>query len=1101
MFHVQRVFINGVKTVVTFDRKTLERRIKSASQEPSQNRGIAEKQELNARNPPEQHKQRYTSDMVPVPDSYRLSPGDILSVNAGGVPESLRMEVFGKKEKNGPGRDLVIDDEGMVDVSPMIGKVKLPGLSLDEAERAVEKRLKEVKYNPEISFSIRVLDDQFKLKADEKSQSYRIAPGDLIDVIPKKAPENLWLGGNPSRVQSDGTAHISLGPHLYSTPPMQMNFKGLTIEEAQKALKDKLMDFIDKNQNLFIQKQSIRVSVKLITLKENKQNSPETHNESSAKTEPESHNIDLSTSDGKAAIPPEPYTILPGDSLLISAVGTIPNDPIDGIYIVEPAGTVALGPAYGRASVKGLSLVEAEGAIAKELKKILLQPEVSVTLAGWVDRSKPQAQPEVHRIAPGDILDIWADGTLIDQPIHGPYLVEPDGQVSLGPAYGRVNLKGQTFEEAEATVLKQLQQMLRQPEVSITLGGWRKGRKQIEDELKQKANASKISRVDVFPLRRGVKTSDVNVTLAPPLLQPTQGSLISSLPINPSVPVLPGLPLSLPPESYKIAPGNYLKIRANTSLNDYLRNPANIFISRNPPQEGSEQKKGQEEKQAVEEYEGVVAVEPTGTIWLGSEVGKVQVQGLSLAEAEKAIEKSLLKFDPKPKVSVKLFVSKDRPKEELLPDTHYIAPGETLDIIVAGTMKDQPIDGSYYVEPNGEVTLGLAYGRVYLKGLSFPEAEEVLTTKLQDILKQPVVSITLEGWGKVRKPTPKETEETQKERGSERNKIKPNQSMNPPETESGEAAAARTAAEMKALQGRWKVVNIEKEKDGEFALSTSAYVEFGKPTKESVGPTNPFHATNAYKAFMHSKDFNKGEYSNFIYKVDPTAKTKTIDLYEESFRPPGVKGELSALGIYELDGDQLKICLANYRPPMFTDPRPKDFTIKPDSDNVLVTLQRFPPTADEKEIQGKWDVILQTDDGTNISESAANNIANISFSDSSSEISGHDNKRNATAPYVIIPDKVPKRFISYGYILDRHSMAYIWSGIYKFEGERLWIAFRIGRPVPEKFESMPGSGITLLELRRSEPKKEEQAEPKKSDNNIPAESAEQKKTQEKDEKE
>ncbi len=52
-------------------------------------------------------------------------------------------------------------------------------------------------------------------------------------------------------------------------------------------------------------------------------------------------------------------------------------------------------------------------------------------------------------------------------------MVEPDGQVTLGPAYGRVNLKGLTFEEAENVAQHKLGEVVRQPEVSITLEGWR----------------------------------------------------------------------------------------------------------------------------------------------------------------------------------------------------------------------------------------------------------------------------------------------------------------------------------------------------------------------------------------------------------------------------------------------------------------------------------------------------------------------------------------------------------------------------------------------------------------------------------------------------
>jgi hypothetical protein len=43
-------------------------------------------------------------------------------------------------------------------------------------------------------------------------------------------------------------------------------------------------------------------------------------------------------------------------------------------------------------------------------------------------------------------------------------------------------------------------------------------------------------------------------------------------------------------------------------------------------------------------------------------------------------------------------------------------------------------------------------------------------------------------------------------------------------------------------------------------------------------------------------------------------------------------------------------------------------------------------------------------------------------------------------------------------------------GIYKFDGDQLTLAYRQGGPPPEKFESKPGSGITLLVLRRAKPK-------------------------------
>ena len=57
----------------------------------------------------------------------------------------------------------------------------------------------------------------------------------------------------------------------------------------------------------------------------------------------------------------------------------------------------------------------------------------------------------------------------MDQPIENFYLVEAEGTVNLGPAYGTVRVGGMTIEEATTAITRQLQQILRQPEVSVQL--------------------------------------------------------------------------------------------------------------------------------------------------------------------------------------------------------------------------------------------------------------------------------------------------------------------------------------------------------------------------------------------------------------------------------------------------------------------------------------------------------------------------------------------------------------------------------------------------------------------------------------------------------
>ncbi len=61
-----------------------------------------------------------------------------------------------------------------------------------------------------------------------------------------------------------------------------------------------------------------------------------------------------------------------------------------------------------------------------------------------------------YRIDIYDVLQIRVVGTLSDQPIDGFFLVEGEGIVTLGPAYGRVHVAGMTVEEATAAITAKL---------------------------------------------------------------------------------------------------------------------------------------------------------------------------------------------------------------------------------------------------------------------------------------------------------------------------------------------------------------------------------------------------------------------------------------------------------------------------------------------------------------------------------------------------------------------------------------------------------------------------------------------------------------------
>jgi len=104
---------------------------------------------------------------------------------------------------------------------------------------------------------------------------------------------------------------------------------------------------------------------------------------------------------------------------------------------------------------------------AKELAKVTLPPYVieapDILL---VDALRVVPKPP-FRIQSFDVLQVIVEGTLLEQPINGLYVVEPGGMLDLGPSYGKVMVGGQSLEEAQDSVFRHLKRTLRDPQVSL----------------------------------------------------------------------------------------------------------------------------------------------------------------------------------------------------------------------------------------------------------------------------------------------------------------------------------------------------------------------------------------------------------------------------------------------------------------------------------------------------------------------------------------------------------------------------------------------------------------------------------------------------------
>ena len=77
------------------------------------------------------------------------------------------------------------------------------------------------------------------------------------------------------------------------------------------------------------------------------------------------------------------------------------------------------------------------------------------------------------------------------------------------------------------------------------------------------------------------------------------------------------------------------------------------------------------------------------------------------------------------------------------PDPYFVNTLDILQIVVAGTLPEQPIAGTYQVEPSGMVNLGPSYGPVKLEGLTIDEATDAIRRHLNNTLQASEVSVTL----------------------------------------------------------------------------------------------------------------------------------------------------------------------------------------------------------------------------------------------------------------------------------------------------------------------------------------------------------------------
>jgi polysaccharide export outer membrane protein len=74
---------------------------------------------------------------------------------------------------------------------------------------------------------------------------------------------------------------------------------------------------------------------------------------------------------------------------------------------------------------------------------------------------------------------------------------------------------------------------------------------------------------------------------------------------------------------------------------------------------------------------------------------------------------------------------------------YHIESLDVLAIVVVGALPDRPIEGSFTVEPGGELNLGIPYGSVNVAGLDLNQAREAIRRKLLESVREPEITLSL----------------------------------------------------------------------------------------------------------------------------------------------------------------------------------------------------------------------------------------------------------------------------------------------------------------------------------------------------------------------
>ncbi len=133
----------------------------------------------------------------------------------------------------------------------------------------------------------------------------------------------------------------------------------------------------------------------------------------------------------------------------------------------EPVAHVAIDSAPETASESATPPAAAEPATSEQPLVGGDFPLAPGDTLGITWQQNPTGARIPRRIRPGDMLRIDVEGALPEHPIANELRVSEEGRITLGAIYGKVRVAEQTIDEATSIVTRHLQEIVREPSVSI----------------------------------------------------------------------------------------------------------------------------------------------------------------------------------------------------------------------------------------------------------------------------------------------------------------------------------------------------------------------------------------------------------------------------------------------------------------------------------------------------------------------------------------------------------------------------------------------------------------------------------------------------------